>query len=876
MVDTPGQKGISPRLWLGLVALSIALVYSLTLLSADEGRPVAALDDAYIHFQYARQITAGRPWQYNDGAPFSTGETSLVYPFLLAFGYRIGFSGERLVWFAFGLGAICLACAAWFVYRITTSLIRLAIPDTTRTAHRLLPAGAGLFFLLTGAVQWGFLSGMETGLFTVAILATLDAFLARRCAAPPPPLHHPAVWVAVAGLIRPGGLILAGVLWLVIAAQGWGHRPPWRRPVQARKWLKDVGRVSLAVIVTTLPFLLNLLLSGSLVATGAQAKSWLGNVPFRPWDIAGSIANECRRILERFTAGLLAREPWVVSPGILLLSVAGWIALLRRGQRAVVALSASWFTLSTLYTATLITAIWHVGRYQVPFLALIIPFAVLGVTAVADKLPRRLQTAGFTILAVVLLATALISTTQARVLYHDATFTVAHQQLALADWIRHNLPADTWVGVHDTGAIRYVGLRPTYDMIGLTTQGAADNWRHGAGSVFERLERADPRPEYFATYPDIFTLPYLAATDLFATELFRAEVPNFGVTSAGPLQAVYRADWELGGSGDCIVQSDTLRLTDGLTLLDRLDVADLRDEARHHLTFWERSKRSGFPTEVKQLRYRVDPSIEVLDGGRLVNGGLRFQVTAQAGRPLVLVARLHPTGRGAVRVAVDGHTIGLWRYPALPGEWLETTFVVPAAVVTRDRVDVRLKVITDDPDLHPFAPYYLWGFGGAPGVFAPTPKQPLYARLGEAVELLGYDLDRWGAADRVGGAATTPPVLRPGKAIRVVLYWRAARAPDEDAKVFMHLYDESGETVTQQDGAPYHGTRPPYTWSAGEMLDDPHTLVLPPDLPAGRYTLATGMYAPPSGTRFPIEVEAAHRLSENRIRLTTITIVNQE
>ncbi len=871
-----GKKDISPRLWLGLVALSIVLVYSLTLLSAGEGRPVAALDDAYIHFQYARQIAAGRPWQYNDGDPFSTGGTSLVYPFLLAFGYRIGFSGERLVWFAFGLGAVCLACATWFVYRISARLLGLAIPDTARPVHRVLPAGAGLLFLLTGAIQWGFLSGMETGLFTVVALATLDAFLVRRYAASSHPLHHPAVWVAVAGLIRPGGLILAGVLWLVVAAQGWDHRRPWRRPVQARMWLKDVGLASLAVVVATLPFLLSLLLSGSPIATGAQAKSWLGNIPFRPWDIAGSIANECRRILERFTAGMLAREPWVVSPGILLLSVAGWAALLRRGRRAVVALSAGWFVLGTLYTAMLITAIWHVGRYQVPFLALIIPFAVLGVAAVADKLPRRLQTAGFATLAVALLATALISTAQARVIYRDAIYTVAHQQLAVADWIQRNLPTDTWVGVHDTGAIRYVGSRPTYDMVGLTTQGAADEWRHGAGSVFERLERADPRPEYFATYPDMFTLPYLAATDLFATELFRAEVPNFGVTSAGPLQAVYRADWELGGSGDRIVQSDMLRLTDGLTLLDRLDVADLRDEARHHLTFWERTKRSGFPTEVKQLRYRVDPSIKVLDGGRLVNGGLRFRVTAQAGRPLVLVARLHPTGMGAVRVAVDGRDLGLWRYPALPGEWLETAFVVPATVVTRDRVDVRLEVTTDDPALHPFAPYYLWVFGGAPLTFAPTPEQPLHARLGEAVELTGYDLARLGAADQVGGVAITPPVLQPGEAVHLVLYWRAVRTPDEDAKVFVHLYDESGEIVTQQDGAPYHGTRPPYTWSAGEMLDDPYTLVLPSDLPAGQYTLAAGMYAPLSGGRLPVDVKAAHRLSENRIRLTTIKIVNQE
>jgi hypothetical protein len=48
------------------------------------------------------------------------------------------------------------------------------------------------------------------------------------------------------------------------------------------------------------------------------------------------------------------------------------------------------------------------------------------------------------------------------------------------------------------------------------------------------------------------------------------------------------------------------------------------------------------------------------------------------------------------------------------------------------------------------------------------------------------------------------------------------------------LYDEAGEIVAQEDHRPYHGTRPPYTWAAKEILDDPYSLLLPPGLPAGR------------------------------------------
>jgi hypothetical protein len=404
-------------------------------------------------------------------------------------------------------------------------------------------------------------------------------------------------------------------------------------------------------------------------------------------------------------------------------------------------------------------------------------------------------------------------------------------------------------------------------MIGLTTQGAATAWRHGAGAVFERLEHSPELPDHFATYPDVFSLPYLAATDLFAAELFRAQVPDFVVASAGPMQAVYRADWRLAGSGDRLYQADMLRRTEGLTLLDRLDLADLEDEAAHDLSFWEGAVRSGFPTEVQQYRYRTDATIEVLDGGRLVNGGLAFHVAVQSGQPVLLTARLHPAQAGAVRVIVDDRDLGLWRYPAQPGAWLETAYFIPAAALTQDRPEIRLQVETADPAFRHFALYHLWVWGGEPVPFVPNPTHPLSARLGDAVELVGYD-------QSTGQMDNRPTLYQPGETIQLVLYWRAVARPTDDAKVFVHLYNQEGEIVTQQDHRPYHGTRPPLTWSPGEMLDDPYTLVLPSDLPAGRYTLGVGMYDATTAVRLPVTVATERQLSDDRILLGTFEVVS--
>jgi hypothetical protein len=701
---------------------------------------------------------------------------------------------------------------------------------------------AAVLVVLAGSAQWASFNGMETGLFTVLTLAALEAFFAGR-------IVRCALWLGVAALARPEGLILAGIMWIVLLIESIIRR-------RTILWRKQAF-LSAAIVVGFLPSLIDWALTGTASAAGLEAKSWLLNVPVYPEEIARSILFFYRRIVLGNFLGWAPSIPWFVSPGLLLLALFGWMGLGAHRRWTALSVTLPWFLVGTLSTATLITATWHEGRYQVPFVPVVVILAICGLVFLQRRAVRRWQYALLAVAGLFLVISSLYSTLRFLDSYRRAVSTVARQQIVVADWIRENLPVGARVGVHDTGSLRYLGERRIYDLIGLTTADATLAWRHGSGSVFEQMEHSPVRPDYFAIYPDVFSIPYLAATDLFAEELFLVEVPDYAVASASATQGVWQADWHLADSGEQFYQPDIQSRTAGLRLVDTLDVADLDDEAAHSGEWWQDARRTGFPTEVQQLAYRVLPEREVLDGGRLLTGGIAFDVATQPGDPLWIVARLHAREGGTVRVEVDGHNVGRWSYPPVPGEWLETLFCVPAEMVADNRTRVALIVDADSPDFLHYAPYYFWFLQGDPSVASVEIEQSVNAIFDGELSCLGFDLPQ--------------AIWHPGETVPITLYWQALEASESDAKVFVHLYDAQGELGPQSDGWTYHGTRPPYSWAVGEVVADPRSVILPADMTPGTYSVEVGLYRPDAG-RLPAYADGV-RQREERVRLATIEVV---
>jgi hypothetical protein len=76
----------------------------------------------------------------------------------------------------------------------------------------------------------------------------------------------------------------------------------------------------------------------------------------------------------------------------------------------------------------------------------------------------------------------------------------------------------------------------------------------------------------------------------------------------------------------------------------------------------------------------------------------------------------------------------------------------------------------------------------------------------------------------------------------VTLYWQALRPVETAYTVFVHLLDEAGTLVAQQDRPP--AGYPTAVWRPGEVIVDSFTIAIPPDLPPGNYRLQTGFYDP--------------------------------
>jgi 4-amino-4-deoxy-L-arabinose transferase-like glycosyltransferase len=111
--------------------------------------------------------------------------------------------------------------------------------------------------------------------------------------------------------------------------------------------------------------------------------------------------------------------------------------------------------------------------------------------------------------------------------------------------------------------------------------------------------------------------------------------------------------------------------------------------------------------------------------------------------------------------------------------------------------------------------------------------------FGHAIELLGYHVE--------------PSPAKASRPLIVTTYWKATGALPRFLTVFVHLLDQNGQIVAQDDRQSVLAD----TLQPGDEFMQFLPIDVPPHLPAGRYRLALGLYTSDTGQRLPIDEEEA-------------------
>ena len=130
----------------------------------------APLDDVYIHFDFARSLAQGHPFEWMPGNGYSSGETSPLYAVVLA----IGLARRLPRTTARRLGGDRRACSPSRRSCRSVQMRREALSALARRRRRACCS------LSIGIVDWSLFSGMEVALFAAALGRTLLALARTR------------------------------------------------------------------------------------------------------------------------------------------------------------------------------------------------------------------------------------------------------------------------------------------------------------------------------------------------------------------------------------------------------------------------------------------------------------------------------------------------------------------------------------------------------------------------------------------------------------------------------------------------------------------------------------------------------------------------
>jgi hypothetical protein len=105
---------------------------------------------------------------------------------------------------------------------------------------------------------------------------------------------------------------------------------------------------------------------------------------------------------------------------------------------------------------------------------------------------------------------------------------------------------------------------------------------------------------------------------------------------------------------------------------------------------------------------------------------------------------------------------------------------------------------------------------------------------------------RFGPAMTLASVVVAPASVAVGEPVWVTTKWQVHQPPP-DYKFSLRLADAAGNVIKAEDYVPQNWFTPTSMWPVGENIEDRRGMMLPEDLPAGRYRVQLRLYDPANG-----------------------------
>lgn len=639
------------RLVLCIGLIQIAAYWFAGSIVSDECTLAIPQPDTPLYYQAARRIVEGHPFSFSDGSAVCTGTTTVLYPFVLAIPYALGWAGDAIIVAGFLLNAL-------FYLIFLLSWVKASDGWCDRYDARVLFA---LIIAMSGHCAFTTFSQTDIG-FWLALSGLFAVALSQQR----------NLWVgiilALSPWVRPEGAILT-ISFALITAFFHFYR---------RDEVKTVARVAIVIagaFSVCGVFALNYILTGSAQFASVAGKTHFATLPFA--SAVMSSVSDLFSIVKCTILGLSAGTPrdLLVMPLLggffIVIGVVAYRWSRNNLFGLMVLILASMGCILNIAQSGMQGA--NMERYLIWTFPLYTILTANGIVSIEDRLPRRIHKIPSVVIALFCLIGGLVCPCY----FYQACSYVDSERLFAKD-CDAIMQEGRSVGGLPCAPAYFFSRRRLANLSGVYSPEFAPQ------DVIENIERLRNKPNLRFDY-------WLSCSDLVSI-LEPGNVGKLGeVLLPGPCgMTLMKADWR---AFDSVLPKTNCEGR----LVARVDVGYAADESLaeyHVITRW------GCPVFDPFVQFGRLGDEEIVDVGRVILGGDEMTVPLKPGCDVTVVARFwprHSVVRSAgiasnvfdcsfsnplkFNIAVDGNVVDIAEIPYSERGFSDVSFKIPGVAI---------------------------------------------------------------------------------------------------------------------------------------------------------------------------------------------------